>query len=109
MVSRITLNLRKQALVTNIFVIPSERELLQTVRWRSGSDGTAEPRPRSSSAASITPRRSSVTFRNEPVSYPEHIALDPIYSVLNLTPEAGMTPVLASPAGERARFRRPGV
>ena len=85
MVSRITLNLRKQALGTNIVVIPSEWKLPRTVRWRSGSNGTAKP------------------------LYPEHIPLSPTYSVLNLTPEAGVTRVLANPAGEKARFQLPGV
>ena len=109
MMSRITLNLRKEALEDTIFVESGDwtPRLPRTMRAGSSSARTVGTRSRANTVALTMPRRNSITFRCEAASYSEHGRLSTIYSI-NLTPEA-MTPAApASPVGEEA-LKRPWV
>ncbi|KAF8558281.1 hypothetical protein OG21DRAFT_1227820 [Imleria badia] len=108
MVSRITLNLRKQAL-EDVFLMnsndwtPHSLPRTTSARGESGSARRAGIRARANTAPSTAPRRNSITFRREIVSYPERVRLSTIYSI-NLRSEVTMTP-----PEEALRFKRPGV
>ena len=106
--SRITLNLRKQALEGTIFVESGEwsPRTMRAGSWPRRMVGI-ESRLDTWTVASTMPRRNSITFRCEPASYPEHGRLSTIHSI-NLTPEA-MTPVAASPVSEEPRSKPPWV
>jgi len=97
MMSRITLNLKKQALEDTILVGSGECGLGKSPIWRAWTHSRAD-------AVESTMR--SITFRREPASYFEHVRLSTICS-MSLTPEATQTPAVASPVG--ARLKRPRV
>lgn len=110
MVSRITLNLKKQA-SRDIMVprsdgwTPSSRTR-QAMRTGLGSAGSPWTHSLTTILASTMPRRNSAGFRSDPASYPARVVrLNTIYSA-----SVAMTPVTASFVSEEAPiFHRPGV
>lgn len=107
MVSRITLNLRKQALEDTIIIVSGNWTTAR--RARSGSFRTAGARSRANTGASTTSPWDSITFPIEPISPTERARLSTIYSV-DLTPEATVTRGAAdSNMAASEETSRPGV
>ncbi|KAF8440790.1 hypothetical protein L210DRAFT_3538319 [Boletus edulis BED1] len=78
MVSRITLNLRKQASEDTVLVMAS---WMSSKPPRNGNAArTAGTRSRGNSVASVMPRKNSIAFRSEPVSHLEDIRLSVRYT-----------------------------
>ncbi|KIJ62680.1 hypothetical protein HYDPIDRAFT_157576 [Hydnomerulius pinastri MD-312] len=117
MMSRITLNLRKQALYgpsptgsSTDTVYPFSRDWTHSerTRARSGSAATARSqfsRARAGSIQSNFPCLDSLSFSGNPALYPQRLTLSTIHSA-NLTPRA-ISPVTVSPTSEELPWEDP--